>query len=60
MNKLLAGRAVFFLCPAFNDDAFGEQRKLTTLGEGGSHTALEQAKAFIERQDARKQIWGGR
>lgn len=41
-------------------DAFGEQRKLTTLGEGGSHTALEQAKAFIERQDARKQIWGGR
>lgn len=41
-------------------DAFGEQRKLTTLGEGGSHAALEQAKAFIERQDARKQIWGGR
>jgi len=41
-------------------DAFGEQRKLTTLGEGGSHTALEQARAFIERQDARKQIWGGR
>lgn len=41
-------------------DAFGEQRKLTTLGEGGSHTALEQAKAFIERQDARKQIWSGR
>ena len=41
-------------------DAFGEQRKLTTLGEGGSHTALEQAKAFIERQDARKQIWDGR
>lgn len=41
-------------------DAFGEQRKLTTLGEGGSHTALERAKAFIERQDARKQIWGGR
>lgn len=41
-------------------DAFGEQRKLTTLGEGGSYTALEQAKAFIERQDARKQIWGGR
>lgn len=41
-------------------DAFGEQRKLTALGEGGSHTALEQAKAFIERQDARKQIWGGR
>lgn len=41
-------------------DAFGEQRKLTTLGEGGSHTALEQAKAFIERQDARKRIWDGR
>lgn len=41
-------------------DAFGEQRKLTALGEGGSHTALEQAKAFIERQDARKHIWGGR
>lgn len=41
-------------------DAFGEQRKLATLGEGGSHTALEQAKAFIERQDARKQMWGGR
>lgn len=41
-------------------DAFGEQRKLTTLGEGGSYTALEQAKAFIERQDARKQIWDGR
>lgn len=41
-------------------DAFGEQKKLTTLGEGGSQTALEQAKAFIERQDARKQIWGGR
>ena len=40
-------------------DAFGEQRKLTTLGEGGSHTALEQAKAFIERQDARKRIWSG-
>lgn len=41
-------------------DAFGEQRKLTNLGEGGSQTALEQARAFIERQDARKQIWGGR
>lgn len=41
-------------------DAFGEQRKLVSLGEGGSHTALEQARAFIERQDARKQIWGGR
>ena len=41
-------------------DAFGEQRKLTTLGEGGSHTALEQARAFIERQDARKRIWDGR
>lgn len=40
-------------------DAFGEQRKLTTLGEGGSHTALEQAKAFIERQDTRKRIWSG-
>lgn len=24
------------------------------------HTALEQAKAFIERQDARKRIWDGR
>lgn len=41
-------------------DAFGEQRRLTTLGEGGSQAALEQAKAFIERQDARNQIWGGR
>lgn len=41
-------------------DAFGEQKKLTTLGEGGSQTALEQARAFIERQDARKQVWGGR
>lgn len=41
-------------------DAFGEQRKLVSLGEGGSHTALEQAKAFIERQDARKRIWDGR
>lgn len=38
-------------------DAFGEQRKLTSLGEGGSQTALEQARAFIERQDARKQSW---
>lgn len=38
-------------------DAFGEQRKLTNLGEGGSQTALEQAKAFIERQDARKKGW---
>lgn len=38
-------------------DAFGEQRKLTNLGEGGSQTALSQAKAFIERQDARKQNW---
>lgn len=41
-------------------DAFGEQKKLTTLGEGGSQTALEQARSFIERQDARKQVWGGR
>lgn len=41
-------------------DAFGEQKKLTALGEGGSQTALEQARAFIERQDARKQVWGGR
>lgn len=41
-------------------DAFGEQRKLVALGEGGSQTALEQAKAFIERQDARKRIWDGR
>lgn len=38
-------------------DAFGEQRKLADLGEGGSQTALEQARAFIERQDARKQGW---
>lgn len=41
-------------------DAFGEQRKLSNLGEGGSQTALDQARAFIERQDARKRIWDGR
>lgn len=41
-------------------DAFGEQRKLVSLGEGGSQIALEQARAFIERQDARKRIWDGR
>jgi len=41
-------------------DAFGEQRKLVKLGEGGSQTALEQARAFIERQDARTRTWGGR
>lgn len=40
-------------------DAFGEQRKLSSLGEGGSQIALEQARAFIERQDARKRIWSG-
>jgi len=41
-------------------DAFGEQRKLVKLGEGGSQTALEQARAFIERQDARTRTWSGR
>lgn len=41
-------------------DAFGEQRKLTSLGEGGSQTALDQARAFIERQDALKRTWDGR
>ena len=38
-------------------DAFGEQRKLSNLGEGGSQTALDQARAFIERQDALKRTW---
>lgn len=38
-------------------DAFGEQRKLLNLGEGGSQTALNQARAFIERQDALKRTW---
>lgn len=41
-------------------DAFGEQRRLVKLGEGGSQTALEQARAFIERQDARNRTWVGR
>lgn len=41
-------------------DAFGEQRKLVKLGEGGSQTALEQARSFIKRQDARNRIWESR
>ena len=35
----------------------GEQRKLSNLGEGGSQTALDQARVFIERQDVLKRTW---